>query len=487
MEVSHLCMVRSIYPSWGLILGRAGTPKGLGRVLPAAAPFLPALSPTLHPHRRQLGVGAFPVESRWQGVYSPFRDFVCAGCPGDLQEALLGFHVQSSRKLRKSQDYLCCERAHPEDSVGSMEDILEELLQHWESKALQPYLRKALSNSLHPLGKLLQTLMLTFQATYAGVGANKHLQELAQEEVKQHAQELWAAYRGLLRVALQRKGQTLEEDEDTETRDLQVHGLVLPIMLPSFYSELFTLYLLLHEREDSFYSQGIASLSLFPDTQLLEFLDVQNAASPPQPPALLRESCVLRLTARAGSPEPPGQTAISQPFLSGGRHDLAHTSPRLPGASRLLTHPDPPNLLETIHPALWLHRLKPTVELCLPWLTQPSGWGCTEAGSGNGEGGKGLRPDPGKEGMSELGGHGLIQPTPSTMQRCSLVRDKCFLSATECLQKIMTTVDPREKLEVLERTYGEIEGTVSRVLGREYKLPMDDLLPLLIYVVSRAR
>lgn len=50
-----------------------------------------------------------------------------------------------------------------------------------------------------------------------------------------------------------------------------------------------------------------------------------------------------------------------------------------------------------------------------------------------------------------------------------------------------TTVNPREKLEVLERTYGEIEATVSRVLGREHKLPMDDLLPLLIYVVSRAR
>lgn len=50
-----------------------------------------------------------------------------------------------------------------------------------------------------------------------------------------------------------------------------------------------------------------------------------------------------------------------------------------------------------------------------------------------------------------------------------------------------TTVDPREKLEVLERTYGEIEATVSRVLGREHKLPMDDLLPLLIYVVSRAQ
>lgn len=56
-------------------------------------------------------------------------------------------------------------------------------------------LREALTNSLHPLGKLLRTLMLTFQATYTGIGANKHLQGLAQEEVKQHAQEIWAAYR----------------------------------------------------------------------------------------------------------------------------------------------------------------------------------------------------------------------------------------------------------------------------------------------------
>ncbi|KAM4856225.1 ALS2 C-terminal-like protein isoform X1 [Urocitellus parryii] len=310
--------------------------------------------------KRQLGLGAFPVERRWHGVYRPFWHFVFADCPGDLQEALLGFHMQSPRELRKSQEYLCCERSHPKDSAGNVEDILEELLQHREPKALQQYLRKALSNSLHPLGKLLRTLMLTFQATYAGVGANKHLQFLAQEEVKQHAQELWAAYRGLLQVALQRKGQALE-DEDEETRDLQVHGLMLPLMLPSFYSELFTLYLLLHEREDGLYSQGITHLSLFPDTKLLEFLDVQKHLWP------LKD---LKLT---------------------------------------------------------------------------------------------------------------------TNQRYSLVRDKCFLSATECLQKIMTTVNPREKLEVLEKTYGEIETTVTRVLGQEHKLPMDDLLPLLVYVVSRAR
>ncbi|XP_054450764.1 ALS2 C-terminal-like protein isoform X2 [Pteronotus mesoamericanus] len=296
--------------------------------------------------KRQLGLGAFPVESRWRGVYAPFRDFVRAGCPGDLQEALLGFHVQSSRELRKSQEYLCGERTPLDDSAGRMEDILQEVLQHREPEALQQHLRKALSSSLHPLGMLLRTLMLTFQATYTGIGANKHLQGLAQEEVKQHARELWAAYRGLLQVALQRKGQAPEEEEGTET---------------SFYSELFTLYLLLHEREDRLYSQGITNLSLFPDTKLLEFLDVQ-------------------------------------------KH-------------------------------LW-----PLKDLTL-----------------------------------------------TTNQRHSLVKNKCFLSATECLQKIITTVDPREKLEVLERTYGEIEATVSRVLGQEHKLPMDDLLPLLIYVVSRAR
>lgn len=54
---------------------------------------------------------------------------------------------------------------------------------------------QALNSTWHPLGKLLRTLMLTFQATYGGFGANKHLQGMAQGEVKQHARELWAAYR----------------------------------------------------------------------------------------------------------------------------------------------------------------------------------------------------------------------------------------------------------------------------------------------------
>ncbi|XP_069873662.1 ALS2 C-terminal-like protein isoform X2 [Dipodomys merriami] len=335
-----------------------GTGKGLYTqgVLDTSA-FSPDPSST---SKRQLGVGAVPANGHWQGVFDPFWAFVREGCPEDLQEAFLGFHIQRAKELQSSQDNLCCQRSHPEDSRGAMRDILEDVLRHREPEALQPFLRKALCNSQHPLGKLLSKLMLTFQATYTGVGANKHLQDLAQDQVKQHARGLWAAYRGLLQVALESKGQTLEE-EDEKTRNLQVYGLILPLLLPSFYGELFTLYLLLHKKEDTCYSQRLTKLGLLSDTKLLEFLDVQKYLWP----------------------------------LS----DIKLTS----------------------------------------------------------------------------------------NERYSFVREKCFLSATELLQKVLTTVDPWEKLQVLEKTYREIEATVMRVMGQEHRLTMDELLPLLIYVLVRAR
>lgn len=60
-------------------------------------------------------------------------------------------------------------------------------------------------------------------------------------------------------------------------------------------------------------------------------------------------------------------------------------------------------------------------------------------------------------------------------------------SLTCCFHTDSTTVDPREKLVILQNTYEEIESTVSRGAEKDYKLSMDDLLPLLIYVVSRAK
>lgn len=58
--------------------------------------------------------------------------------------------------------------------------------------------------------------------------------------------------------------------------DQKAYSVVLPLILPCFYPELFMLYMLYHEREDDLYCQGIVDLSLFPDIKLLEFLDVQK-------------------------------------------------------------------------------------------------------------------------------------------------------------------------------------------------------------------
>uniref|UniRef100_A0A8D0FYT8 ALS2 C-terminal like n=1 Tax=Sphenodon punctatus TaxID=8508 RepID=A0A8D0FYT8_SPHPU len=291
----------------------------------------------------QLGMEEFPVEKRWWGIYDQFLEFTHSGCKGEMEETFLGFHVQTSKELQKSQESLFCERG-PEEVSGKIEDVLEEIIQHQEMESMQCYLEKAMKSSLHPLGKLLKALLAAFQATYSGTGANKHLLTMAQEEVKHYAKKIWEFYWYALSVCCfcaTIRGGHLESLER-----LNAYDVILPLILPRFYPDLFLLYMLYHEKEDDLYCQGIIDLSIFSDTKLLELLEVQKR---------------------------------------------------------------------------------------------------------------------------------------------SLVKDRCFLSATECLQKLMTTVDPQEKLEILQKTCEEIENTVSRVLEKEYKLPMDDLLPLLMYVVSRAK
>ncbi|XP_067326506.1 ALS2 C-terminal-like protein isoform X1 [Anolis sagrei] len=302
----------------------------------------------------QLGQREFPVEQRWEGLFSQFLEFVSSGGQGETEESFMGFHIQTSKELRKSQEYLYCDR----ETEEAPKNLLEELLEHQETEALQSYLEEALKSSLHPLGKLLKALTSAFQATYGGIGANKHLLAMAQEEVKHYAKEVWEFYQGLRDLALKVNGQP--SLEDTEQSDLNGPALILPLILPCFYPELLMLYMLYHEKEDDLYCQGIVDLSLFPDVKLLEFLDVQKHFWP------------------------------------------------------------------------------------------------------------------------------LKDLTLTTNQRRSLIKDRCFLSATECLQKLITTVDPREKLDILQKTYEEIEKTTNRVLEREYSLTMDDLLPMLMYVVTRA-
>ncbi|XP_032094469.1 ALS2 C-terminal-like protein [Thamnophis elegans] len=304
----------------------------------------------------QLGQELFPVEKRWEGLYDQFLAFVRAGGQADAEESFMGFHVQTSRELRKSQENLFCHGGTAEATEKT--DFLEELIKHQEPEDLLSYLQQALGSSLHPLGKLLKTMILVFQSTYSGIGANKHLLKMAQEEVKHYSKKIWEFYQGLLQLAF--KVKNFKSPQNTEKRGAEGGPVILPLILPYFYPDLLMLYLVAHEKQDEDYCQGITSLSSFPDTALLEYLDVQKDFWP------------------------------------------------------------------------------------------------------------------------------LKDLTLTSNQRQSLVKDHCFLSATECLQKLMSTMDPQEKLDILQKTYEEIEETINQLLGKECNLPMDDLLPLLTYVVTRA-
>ncbi|XP_075070253.1 ALS2 C-terminal-like protein isoform X2 [Mixophyes fleayi] len=333
--------------------------------------------------KHQFGVGSFPVEERWQGIFKQFQNFLQSGCKKEVEETFLGFNVKSSKKIRKSQEYLSCQRDNEEVSQ-KIEDLMKEVSLQEEPEALKLYLEKVFDSSQHPLNKHVKMLLAAFQATYSGLGANLHLLSMAQEEIKYYAKKLWEFFRALIAITAEDVGKLLMREEDNEiSDDLNPYTLILPAILPRFHPDLFMLYMLYHQQEDAHYWQGIVRLGVLTDTKLLEFLDVQKQLWP------LKD---VKLTTNQGLP--------------------------------VIWDPVTPN---KDHPT----------------------------------------PHPRRE-------------------RYSIVRHKCFQSATECLQKIISTVDPKEKLEIILKTYKEIETTVSRVVGKDYKLAMDDLLPLLIYVVSRA-
>uniref|UniRef100_A0A8C5PPW7 Alsin Rho guanine nucleotide exchange factor ALS2 n=1 Tax=Leptobrachium leishanense TaxID=445787 RepID=A0A8C5PPW7_9ANUR len=66
-------------------------------------------------------------------------------------------------------------------------------------------------------------------------------------------------------------------------------------------------------------------------------------------------------------------------------------------------------------------------------------------------------------------------------------KDTCFSSAVECLQQISTTFTPADKLKVIHQTFEEITQEVQGALSENYLWSMDDLFPLFLYVVLRAR
>uniref|UniRef100_A0A8W4FH95 Alsin n=1 Tax=Sus scrofa TaxID=9823 RepID=A0A8W4FH95_PIG len=90
-------------------------------------------------------------------------------------------------------------------------------------------------------------------------------------------------------------------------------------------------------------------------------------------------------------------------------------------------------------------------------------------------------PEPGKfwpATLSVLGESKKVLPT---------TKDACFSSAVECLQQISTTFTPSDKLKVIQQTFEEISQSVLASLQEDFLWSMDDLFPVFLYVVLRAR
>ncbi|XP_055360815.1 alsin-like isoform X2 [Betta splendens] len=72
-------------------------------------------------------------------------------------------------------------------------------------------------------------------------------------------------------------------------------------------------------------------------------------------------------------------------------------------------------------------------------------------------------------------------------QIVSSSKDACFTSAVETLQQISTTFTPSDKLLVIQKTFEELTQEVKPMQDGVFLWCMDDLLPLFLYVVLRAR
>ncbi|XP_028998624.1 alsin isoform X2 [Betta splendens] len=245
------------------------------------------------------------------------------------------------------------------------------------------YLIKACDTSLHPLGRLLETLVAVYRMTYVGVGANRRLLHQAVTEIKSYLCRIFQIVRFLFPDLPEEDGvipeltSSLQDNREPDSTDISPDspkparvvsssGLLLPVLLPRLYPPLFTLYALDKEKEDDIYWECVLRLNKQPDLALLTFLGVHQKFWPISIPATL-------------------------PVLG------------------------------------------------------------------------------------------------ETQQVLSSAKDACFTSAVETLQQISTTFTPSDKLQVIQLTFEEITKEVQSLLKQDFLWSMDDLFPVFLYVVLRAR
>uniref|UniRef100_A0A2I3GB83 Alsin Rho guanine nucleotide exchange factor ALS2 n=1 Tax=Nomascus leucogenys TaxID=61853 RepID=A0A2I3GB83_NOMLE len=326
---------------------------------------------------RKLGNLAVPADEKWKAVFDEcWRQLGCEGPgQGEVWKAWDNIAVALTTSRRQHRD-------SPEILSRSQTQTLESLEfipQHVGAFSVEKYddirkyLIKACDTPLHPLGRLVETLVAVYRMTYVGVGANRRLLQEAVKEIKSYLKRIFQLVRFLF-PELPDEGSTIplsaplpterksfctgKSDSRSESPEpgyvVTSSGLLLPVLLPRLYPPLFMLYALDNDREEDIYWECVLRLNKQPDIALLGFLG----------------TCTL--------------TSIS--FISVVAENNA-----------------------------------------------------------------------------------------------------CFASAVECLQQISTTFTPSDKLKVIQQTFEEISQSVLASLQEDFLWSMDDLFPVFLYVVLRAR
>ncbi|XP_056606356.1 alsin [Triplophysa dalaica] len=331
-------------------------------------------------HSLKLGRLAVHSEEKWKAVFVECWHRLGCDSPGQVETSTAWDNIAIALTANRRQ-----QRDSPELLTRSHHKTLESLEfipQHVGPVTLdvyntiRRYLVKACDTPLHPLGRLVETLVSVYRMTYVGVGANRRLLPQAVNEIKSYLSKIFQLVRFLF-PDLPDEGGSLAEPKKEKTGPsnagkqlespkpgcvVSSSALLLPVLLPRLYPPLFTLYALDKEKEDDVYWECVLRLNKQPDLALLAFLGVQQKFWP---------------------------------------------------------------VTVTVH----------------------------------GE----------------------------KQQVCSSTKDACFAAAVETIQQISTTFTPSDKLQVIQLTFEEITQEVLALLKQDFLWSMDDLFPVFLFVVLRAR
>ena len=144
-----------------------------------------------------------------------------------------------------------------------------------ELQEVEQYLGEATSCSLHPLHRLLHTLVECYNVSYGGVRSHPTLLPHALQELSSITSRLYQAVRCLFPGLPSPDAPHRLQGEGVEDgRVVTPPSLLHPLLLPALHPTVFTMFALREARQDAVYWERILRWNKHPDSTLLIFLDV---------------------------------------------------------------------------------------------------------------------------------------------------------------------------------------------------------------------